>query len=205
MDTRERLLRAGEKEISRQGHSDLSLRDVGRKLGLSNMAAYRHFKDKEDFLAAIADRSFTKFAKSLRSARLSQDQSRPLHRVGKAYFLFAHKKPHLFKLMFSGALPQLPTDLESEEGKMSAYVEIRAAVADEVNTSHLEADEAEDEIDMYAFFAWSVLHGYCFIDSLWFEKDQIQSEERVGVLLDLSMKTLLSTELGQTDDHSRAS
>lgn len=201
ISTKERLLRAGEKQIERAGHIDLSLREIARSLGLSNMAAYRHFRSKEEYLSTIGDRAFTRFARQLRKARTDSPrkksaeetrQSDSLARVGLAYFAYAQKHKKLFELMFCGSLPALPTDLESDEGKMSVYNEIREAVSTCLDTSDLNEEERSEELDMYAFFTWTVLHGYCFIDSLWFDPDEEQSKARLEVLLDLSLQTLKS-------------
>jgi AcrR family transcriptional regulator len=48
------LIAAALKEIAREGPDGFSLRGVARRAGVSAPAVYRHFKDKEDLLAAVA-------------------------------------------------------------------------------------------------------------------------------------------------------
>jgi AcrR family transcriptional regulator len=194
LSTRERLLRRGEKEVARLGHSAVSLRDVARQLSLSNMAAYRHFKDKDEFLSSIAERAFRPFQAALYQARIadteSHGQSSSLKRVAHAYLRFATESPHLFRLMFAGGMPS-KSELEDQlDAKGGVYLELRSAVEEELDTNDLSEEDAEDEADMYAFFAWTVIHGFCFIDAEWFAHVPEQREGRLDALLDLSLATL---------------
>lgn len=52
-DTREQLLRAGIIELHEKGIDGFSIRRVASMCGISCAAPYRHFKNKEDFIAAI--------------------------------------------------------------------------------------------------------------------------------------------------------
>lgn len=197
LTTRERLLRRGEKEVARLGHAAVSLREVARQLGLSNMAAYRHFQDKDEFLLSIAARAFQRFQKALHAARIalpgdSGEQTSALQRVAHAYLKFATESPQLFRLMFAGGLPSAASANRKLEARGSVYFELRHALADELDTTDLDAEDAEDETDMYAFFAWTVLHGFCFIDAEWFAHEPEQREVRLDALLDLFMATVQS-------------
>ena len=66
------LIAAALKEISREGPDGFSLRGVARRAGVSAPAVYRHFKDKDDLLAAVAaecsQRLGVEVAESLRKA-----------------------------------------------------------------------------------------------------------------------------------------
>lgn len=197
LTTRERLLRRGEKEVARLGHSAVSLREVARQLGLSNMAAYRHFQDKDEFLASIAARAFQPFQALLQAARTATPQdsdegSSALQRVAHAYLHFATESPHLFRLMFAGGLPSAANAKEELEARGGIYFELRRALEEELDTTDLEAEDAEDETDMYAFFAWTVIHGFCFIDAEWFAHEPEQREVRLDALLDLCLATVRS-------------
>ena len=57
-DLRRALLDAAERVLERDGAGALSLRAVAREAGVSAAAPYHHFKDKDDLLAAVIDRSF---------------------------------------------------------------------------------------------------------------------------------------------------
>lgn len=52
---RERLIKAGIKELSDHGIQDFSVRRVSTACGLSSAAPYKHFQDKTSFVAAIVE------------------------------------------------------------------------------------------------------------------------------------------------------
>lgn len=53
---RNTILEASLALIDEEGLANFSLRSLGRRLGVSQMAAYRHFEDKAAILDALADR-----------------------------------------------------------------------------------------------------------------------------------------------------
>jgi AcrR family transcriptional regulator len=52
-DLRAALIQCGLELIERDGIHALTFREIGKQLGVSRSAAYRHFKDKEALLSAI--------------------------------------------------------------------------------------------------------------------------------------------------------
>ena len=52
-NVREQLIEAGIREISKYGLQDFSIRRIATECGVSCAAPYKHFKDKEEFIAAI--------------------------------------------------------------------------------------------------------------------------------------------------------
>lgn len=53
---RDRILAAAEEIAATEGAQALSMRRLGEELGINHTAIYRHFRDKAELLAAIADR-----------------------------------------------------------------------------------------------------------------------------------------------------
>src|SRR5271155_3797955 len=62
------LIDAGLKLIEEKGVRALTLREIGTRVGVSRMAAYRHFSDKAGLLNAISEVGFTQFADALEEA-----------------------------------------------------------------------------------------------------------------------------------------
>ncbi|MCW4116856.1 TetR/AcrR family transcriptional regulator [Aurantimonas sp. MSK8Z-1] len=100
-DLRERLLETA-LELLEDGTSDLSLRAVARRAGVSAMAPYRHFPDKASLLDAVAARGFALLRKSLLAADAAPVPAEALVAQGLAYVAFARAHPSLFRLMFAG-------------------------------------------------------------------------------------------------------
>lgn len=101
------------------GPGAVVLRAVSREAGVSHNAAYRHFTDHEELVAAVAERCMAELA-GLMHRRMAQVQvpgqvaqaRAELSAVGRAYIDFARAEPGWFRTAFTGVQPhpmvQLP-------------------------------------------------------------------------------------------------
>lgn len=69
-DLRVALLRASLDLMREQGDHRLTLREVARRVGVSHAAPFRHFRDKNALLAAIAEEGFLRLTACLNTAVL---------------------------------------------------------------------------------------------------------------------------------------
>jgi AcrR family transcriptional regulator len=97
------LIEEGLKLIQKKGVRALTLREIGSRVGVSRMAAYRHFADKAALLAAIREAGFAQFADALEQARAKSGKtfSSCLKAMAVAYVRFAAEHPAHFEVMFS--------------------------------------------------------------------------------------------------------
>lgn len=131
---REALLKLGLEALETEGAQLLSLRLLAERAGVSKTAPYRHFKDKDAFLGALADEGFRLLHTRLEqvipvpgpgpepiaattpcSASGSVSRSDPttatVAAMGKAYMDFAVAHPALYRLMSSSLVCTLPSEL----------------------------------------------------------------------------------------------
>lgn len=89
-----------------EGQSDLSLRAVARRAGVSHAAPYRHFSNHEALLVELAKEGFVELRQEIASAAAqnASEQDR-IANIGAAYMRFVARRPALARLMFG---PQLP-------------------------------------------------------------------------------------------------
>jgi AcrR family transcriptional regulator len=131
------------------GTEALSLRAVARRAGVSAMAPYRHFADKDALLAAVAAAGFERFRATLAAADGSaSDPADALVAQGVAYVRFACADPRLFKLMFGTAKPAGCPELSAAAD--AAY----RVLAQRVATLVREGQQAD-----LTLAAWSLVHG----------------------------------------------
>jgi AcrR family transcriptional regulator len=105
---RETLVEAGV-ELARAGGPDaVVLRAVSRQAGVSHNAAYRHFADHDELLAAVAARCMAELAHLMaertRAVRLREPVRRArarLEAIGRAYIDFAVSEPGWFRTAFA--------------------------------------------------------------------------------------------------------
>jgi AcrR family transcriptional regulator len=92
------------------GSHGFTLREVARRAEVSHTAPYRHFRDKDDLLGAIAGEGFLRLAALVRAA-VAKDwyPVRRLRNAALAYVEFALDQPDQYRVMFSvdldGELP----------------------------------------------------------------------------------------------------
>ena len=105
-DLQSALVEAGLAILAEGGDAGrLSLREAARRAGVSAMAPYRHFADKDALLAAIATVGFERLAAAQRDADAAASPVAALKRQGIAYVAFACENPALFRLMFGAGSP----------------------------------------------------------------------------------------------------
>ena len=102
-DLRPALLAAARRLLERSGPEALSLREAARRAGVSHNAPYRHFRDRDALLAALAAEGFDELAARMKVAGEAAGPRR-LGAIGAAYVRFALESPGLFRLMFGGAV-----------------------------------------------------------------------------------------------------
>jgi AcrR family transcriptional regulator len=104
---KEALLQAALDLIAQKGPGGFTFAEAARSAGVSPAAPYRHFRDRDELLASIAERGFNQFEAALNAA---WDDGRPdtptaFERLGRAYLQFARDEPASYSAMFESGLP----------------------------------------------------------------------------------------------------
>ena len=85
---------------TRNGTGAVSLSAAARLLGVSPQAAYNHFRDKEELLAAAAEEAVRALERNLRQARdAARGPGERLEATGVAYVRFAREHAARFRLL----------------------------------------------------------------------------------------------------------
>src|ERR1700683_623749 len=96
VELKQTLLDAAVALIAEVGPQAFTLREVARRAGVSHNAPYRHFKDKEDLLAAVATGGFDRLTRALAAAGPKASPLDRLRLSGVAYVDFAMRYPRHF-------------------------------------------------------------------------------------------------------------
>jgi AcrR family transcriptional regulator len=100
MTTTERIAAAARKLLDREGAEAVTMRRVAKAVGITPMALYRHFADRDGLLNALADAGFREMEAREAKAAMPRDAERRLTRILDMFLDFALEKPRLFELMF---------------------------------------------------------------------------------------------------------
>lgn len=178
---REALVDAGLAILAEGGNpAALSLREAARRAGVSAMAPYRHFPDKEALLAAVAAVGFERLATRLGHADAGATGRAALVAQGQAYVAFALAEPALFRLMFGAVLAKDGTG-KSREGETAFSV-----LADRVGTTTSPAER-----ETVALHCWALVHGLASLalDGL-IDRDPAVLERTVRDVLAVTMRAV---------------
>lgn len=155
---KEALIEAALDLIAQKGPAGFTFAEAARSAGVSPAAPYRHFRDRDELLASIAQQGFELFEKQLSAA---WDDGRPdtftaFSRVGKAYLAFAREHPAYYSAMFESGVPVQanPALLMASE---RAFAIIRAAA--ERLIALAPPNVPRPPAMMMALHIWSLSHG----------------------------------------------
>ncbi len=130
-DLRNGLLDAARTILEEQDLSELTLRAVARKAGVSHAAPYRHFPNHEALLVELSLEGFRELRQMVADAAKAPgaEADRTAH-IGAAYMGFVAKRPAVTRLMFGGQLPNRDKFPELGEAADAVGKEIGNALPD---------------------------------------------------------------------------
>ena len=97
-DLRFALIAGAKAKLQMCAAAELSLRELAREIGVTHVAAYRHFADRDALLTAVAVADFEEMGSTIRKSIASSDDA--FVQAGVAYVTFALSRPHRFRSMF---------------------------------------------------------------------------------------------------------
>lgn len=99
--TADRILHAARAIFEDEGSDAVSMRRVATAIGLTPMAIYRHFPNRDALLKRISDDSFNEIARHWDARRAGSDVIARLLSTQRIYLDYALAHPHLFDHAFS--------------------------------------------------------------------------------------------------------
>jgi AcrR family transcriptional regulator len=91
------IVRAARELLDQEGPDALSMRRIGDRMGIRASSIYEHLRDKQAVEAALISMGFEEQAALFAEAAHGSDD--PLAALAAAYRDFAHRQPHLYRLM----------------------------------------------------------------------------------------------------------
>jgi AcrR family transcriptional regulator len=156
-DLRRSLIQAGRMLLARNGTGGLSLRQVAKVAGVSHTAPYRHFKDKAELLAAIAEAGFEQLRWDAQSTA-AEHRDTPLEQYihcAARYVRFAVENPETAHLMFGGGIDMRSAPPSLKQASWATF-ELLIEVIE--NGKRAGLYKALDTMDL-AVTTWSGIHG----------------------------------------------
>lgn len=143
--------------LEEAGPTAVTMRAVGERAGVSAMAIYRHFPDRDSLLTAVVDRAFGDLgAEFARGASGASGAEAELMGMLEAFVDLALARPHLFAQMFTERRPGarvLPGAVEESPTLRLVVASLRKGVA--------EGAFADADLDEVAVSVAALLQGLC--------------------------------------------
>lgn len=154
---REALIEAALALIPENGPLGFTFAEAARQAGVSPAAPYRHFRDRDQLLADIAQQGFGHFETALALAwnQGAPDPMTAFCNIGKAYLEFARSQPGYYAAMFEAGIT-LDATPELRDVSDRAFGILRAAA--ERVTASLPPQQRPPAL-MVALHIWSLSHG----------------------------------------------
>jgi len=153
------LIEAALELVEASGTRGLSWREVARRADVSHTAPYRHFANKEELLAAVAEQGFRSLRERMieRMAGAPEDAAKQLEAMAIAYVEFAAENPAHFRVMFGRDVP----DISKHPGLREAHVATNDLFRTGVDRVIEQAGKVGMQVDAedFTLMAWSLAHG----------------------------------------------
>jgi AcrR family transcriptional regulator len=166
---REALIEAALALIAAHGSSGFTFAEAARQAGVSPAAPYRHFRDRDELMADVAQLGFVKFETELARAwnQGAPDALTALGNIGKAYLEFARSQPGYYAAMFEAGIPLNATPA-LRDASDRAFAILRGAAEEMI--ARIPEGKRPPPL-MVALHIWSLSHG---IASLFVGRNAVQ-------------------------------
>ena len=159
-DLRRALVEEAVRTIAAEGIDGLTLREAGRRLGVSRTALYRHFADKSALLAAVARDGFIRFRQDLVDAWTRAGGGRAgFEAMGLAYIRFAIANPSHYRLMFGGFRDLCEKDPALQADAAAAFQVLMDALVSLQDAGEIGRDDPRE----LARYIWATVHGMAML------------------------------------------
>ena len=158
--TSDRITRIALDILKKEGPLAVSMRRIARAVGITPMAIYHHFRNRDALLNSITDREFTKLLGHIQAHPLRGGTQTRLIAVMEGYVDYAFAAPRVFDYVFSRPRPearQFPRDFRARRSPTLN------PVADMVAAAMQRGDLKKDDVWEIAFALWAHVHGYVML------------------------------------------
>jgi len=184
-DLRAALLTEAAAMITEGGTEGVTMREMGRRLGVSRAAPYRHFPDKTALLVAVAAAGFDRLTDRLQKIDAAAPRSgvERFRSMGEAYVRFALENPAHYRLMYGEEALAREDVPELREAANALFEQL----VDLIKTHQRGGGIKRQDPRTQAYVAWSAVHG---LASLMIE-GQIRAAVDVDALIRQTTRTVL--------------
>ena len=133
------------------------MRRIASELGITPMAIYHYFANRDQLLHSIVTKEFSEFLGFIQRAPASSSMEKHFVHIMDAYMDYAFTRPHIFDYIFSKPRPDARRFPEDFRERRSPTLN---PLADEVAKWMEKGKLRKDDVWEIAFQLWAHAHGY---------------------------------------------
>jgi AcrR family transcriptional regulator len=159
-NTADRIARVALAVLEKEGPEAVSMRRLAQAVGITPMAIYHHFPNRETLLNIITDREFAKLLSHIQAHPLNGTLENRIVAVMEGYVDYAFKQPRVFDYVFSRVRAdarKFPQDFRARRSPTLNPIADMLAV--EMEKGFLKKDDVWE----VAFALWAHVHGYIML------------------------------------------
>lgn len=147
-----------------EGYDSFSMRKVAKACGVSHTAPYRHFKNKENLIAAVIEQVNSKFDHFLKEARDKHpdDMKNQLREMAFSYVKFLVENPEYMRFLFFSDFNRKFAEENKESApayRMSQPYQTFIQAVRDYRASLLEQSKNPVDEEELILFIWGLAHG----------------------------------------------
>jgi AcrR family transcriptional regulator len=172
--------------IAERGLDGFTLREVARRVGVTHVAAYRHYADRRALLAAVAEHGFEQLRRRLEAARkrTAASLAPQLRAILAAYLQFCWDEPALTGMMFGPRLSRA-----GEFPRLEAAVEHSLGIIAETIAAHAPPQALrQHSARQLGIVLWTFVHGF---STLSYDKAAYPTARRAARAFDDALTPML--------------
>lgn len=158
--TEERIARSALRILEKEGAAAVSMRRIAGLVGITPMAIYHHFANREALLRFVVDREFEQLLDLIGRATSSSSMESEIIHIMDSYLDYAFARPRIFDYVFSKPRPdarRFPDDFRAR--RSPTLNPIADAVARWMEKGKLKKDDVWE----LALELWAHAHGYLML------------------------------------------
>jgi AcrR family transcriptional regulator len=169
------LIQKGLIILVKEGYDKFSLRQVAKACGVSQTAPYRHFKNKDELILAIANEAVEKFNGVLQGAvdKYPDDPQSQLKEMGCAHIEFFVNNPEYLHLIFLSDITERLLGGQAEQPENNACIAdfkrtgdpfgVFLKTVERYRNEYKSSTDNPMSLEELALYCWGLVHGISII------------------------------------------
>ena len=188
---RDAAVKAAIRFIERDSGASFTLREIGKELGVTHVALYRHFPDRDGLLAAVAEDAFSRLLQAHETAldEVGASPVRRLKAVCRNQVDFALANAAVYRLMFGPDVLPHRHPGSALHVASQAVLDLAIAAVDDCQRS---GDLAGSDPMLGGLAFWSAMHGIACLAMDERLSPKLTKQRSLEVLVTVSIEGLIA-------------